>query len=484
MMNNMNDNELNRVVRVHQAIKKEEEEQEHDNDDEENKKTTQSITPKSIHGIYDDWKNGNWCWLLPATRNANGKTRQKRKSSDNCTKPTHSVKSEDGDDTKNNNDSATPEIKIAATTSTAEKKLSDGDGDGDDDNDNDDDDDNDNDDESNKPSPPKKKMRRCRLPINDIVNKENEEGEKEDCVYATYDEANNNTTNDNKDDDDDDDDEEKGYESWTEGNWCLLLPFSSTVVDNIETTRPAATYTGRRRAAVRSCNSSPDDGNDDVSSAKSNTRKITTTYNTWRNERWDEMFQRLVAYKKVNKSTTVTRNYKEDPELGNWVHHQRVANSSKLISAERTRRLDSIGFVWKIREPHEQFPWMDIYLTLVAYKKKHKSTNVPRYGAYPRLGKWVSKQRQFYNNKTLSIERINRLELIGFVWDPYDAQWMEMYGKLVEYKKENNSTKVPRLYTKYPSLGLWVSTQRKAYNNGKMTGKRLELLNSINFAWS
>jgi hypothetical protein len=480
MMNNMNDNELNRVVRVHQAIKKEEEEQEHDNDDEENKKTTQAIPPKSIHGTYDDWKNGNWCWLLPAKRNANGKTRQKRKSSDNCTKPTNSVKSEDDIDT-NNNDSATPEIKIAATTSTAEKKLSDGDGDGDDDDDDNDDDD---DDESNKPSPPKKKMRRCRLPINDIVNKENEEGEEEDCVYATYDEANNNTTNDNKDDDDDDDDEEKGYESWTEGNWCLLLPFSSTVVDNIETTRPATTPTSRRRrAVVRNCNSSPDDGNDDISSAKSNKRKSTTIrYDRWQNERWDEMFQRLVAYKKVHKSTTVPERYAEDPKLATWVQTQRRTCGKKNISVKRIGRLDSIGFVWKI---NDLVPWEEIYKRLVAYKKKHKSTNVPwMYEADPKLGLWVSKQRQFYNSKTLSIERINRLELISFVWDPFGAQWMEMYHKLLAYKKENNSTKVPFLYTKDPSLGIWVYTQRIAYNNGKMSGKRLELLNSINFVWS
>jgi hypothetical protein len=61
---------------------------------------------------------------------------------------------------------------------------------------------------------------------------------------------------------------------------------------------------------------------------------------------------------------------------------------------------------------------------------------------------------------------------------------MEMYQKLVAYKKEKNTTKVPSLYTKDPSLGIWVRTQRKNYSKGEMSGKRMELLNTINFVWS
>ena len=126
-----------------------------------------------------------------------------------------------------------------------------------------------------------------------------------------------------------------------------------------------------------------------------------------------------------------------------------------------------------------------MYQKLVAYKKKHKSTNVPlKYQTDPKLGSWVSTQRKSYNKKVLSIDRINHLELIDFVWDSHDAKWMEMYSKLVEYKKQNKSTVVPKFYTEDPSLGLWVCNQRVVYNKGKLSGKRLELLNSINFIWS
>jgi hypothetical protein len=320
---------------------------------------------------------------------------------------------------------------------------------------------------------------------------EEEEEKEEDSVYeeanntaTTSDNDNDNYSNNNNEEGDDD---EAGYESWTEGNWCLLLPFPTAVENEIETAGPATASASRRsRVVVRNrsnedynTDTDNDDGNDDVASAKSSKK----TYNKTRyEERWDEMFQRLVVYKKQHKSTNVPRHYIEDPKLGEWVQSQRTTYTQKTISVERIGRLDSIRFVWKM---YDLVPWEKLYQRLVGYKNNHKSTNVPaKYKKDPKLGNWVRRQRQYYNNKTLSIERINRLELIGFVWNPCDVRWMEMYHKLMAYKKQNNSTKVPTLYTKDPSLGLWVSTQRKAYNNGKMTGKRLELLNTINFVWS
>ncbi|OEU05699.1 hypothetical protein FRACYDRAFT_204728 [Fragilariopsis cylindrus CCMP1102] len=204
-------------------------------------------------------------------------------------------------------------------------------------------------------------------------------------------------------------------------------------------------------------------------------------YTKWQNERWGEMFQSLIAYKKERKSTNVPEGYTEDPKLAAWVHHQRSYYKNKELSVERIRRLDSIAFVWK---HYDLVPWEEMYQRLVAYKKQHRSTNVPnRYAEDLKLGWWVSKQRAFYDNKTLSIERTNLLESIGFAWDALDARWMDMYNKLIKYKKQNKSTRVPCSYTEDPSFGMWVSTQRQVYSQGKLSSRRLKLLNSINFVW-
>jgi hypothetical protein len=138
----------------------------------------------------------------------------------------------------------------------------------------------------------------------------------------------------------------------------------------------------------------------------------------------------------------------------------------------RTKRY--IGFVWKLQD---RVPWVEMFQRLVAYKKEHKSINVPdKCTADPRLGNWVHTQRQNYTKKELSVKRINRLELIGFVWDPFDARWMEIYHRLFAYKKQYRSTKVQCHYTEDPELGHWTIKQRGRYKENKLSEKRLELL--------
>ena len=63
---------------------------------------------------------------------------------------------------------------------------------------------------------------------------------------------------------------------------------------------------------------------------------------------------------------------------------------------------------------------------------------------------------------------------------------METYDRLVAYKKQHKSTQVPQTYTDEDNdmhLGMWVMNQRNVYNKGKLLKERVELLNSIDFAW-
>jgi hypothetical protein len=345
--------------------------------------------------------------------------------------------------------------------------------------------------------------------------------EEEDSDVKT-----NTAVNNNDNDNDDDVDDDYGYESWTEGNWCLLLPSTSTVDDdeNKNTTRRVRSNSRRRRQRHhrnRSISSSIslgvggddtdedeyDDNDDDISLGVGDddtdedeyddndddmiderTRTKTTGKRSMKykniayNKIWHEMFRQLVAYKKQHGSTSVPRSYKKDPKLGIWVNTQRASYNKKELSEERINLLESICFVWKMRVI---LPWDDMFQKLVAYKKQHKSTNVPRiFKEDPKLGLWVITQRTDYNTNYLSIKRINHFESICFIWDPHGAQWMEMYNQLIAYKKKYNSTIVPRKYKTDQKLATWVHFQRHTYNKGSLLEKRWELLNSINFVWS
>jgi len=99
------------------------------------------------------------------------------------------------------------------------------------------------------------------------------------------------------------------------------------------------------------------------------------------------------------------------------------------MTIERIRKLEAIGFVWNFRH----YAWNQQYLNLVAFKKQtspdpdQQHCNVPRdYPANQALGNWANTQRTQYRflqegkKSSMTIERIQKLEAIGFAWRRYN----------------------------------------------------------------
>jgi len=58
-----------------------------------------------------------------------------------------------------------------------------------------------------------------------------------------------------------------------------------------------------------------------------------------------------------------------------------------------------------------------------------------------------------------------------------EAQWLERFKELCQYRIDHGNTLVPRNYPKYPFLGKWVNNQRSDYKR-LMTQKNLEGTNA------
>ena len=110
-----------------------------------------------------------------------------------------------------------------------------------------------------------------------------------------------------------------------------------------------------------------------------------------------------------------------------------------------------------------------MYARLVAYKAQHGDCNVPQEWKQDRpLADWVSHQRKFKTKGHLPPERIQRLEALGFDWDPLTAQWEEMYARLVAYKAQHGDCTVPYEWKQDRPLGRWVGDQRKLKTKGSL----------------
>ncbi|MDH4328177.1 MAG: helicase associated domain-containing protein, partial [Nitrospira sp.] len=80
--------------------------------------------------------------------------------------------------------------------------------------------------------------------------------------------------------------------------------------------------------------------------------------------------------------------------------------------------------------------------------------------------------------------RRQRLDTLGFVWDPLAAQWEEGFRFLSIFRQREGHCRVPGTYRDPASgfrLGVWVGVQRAAQD--KLSPHRRERLNALGFVW-
>jgi hypothetical protein len=141
---------------------------------------------------------------------------------------------------------------------------------------------------------------------------------------------------------------------------------------------------------------------------------------------WDTRFEQVVKYKKANGDCNVSTKDSQNIELGRWVAAQRQAKKATQLSGERQAKLDSIGFVWNIRKCRprpfsvQQVDWNVRFGQLLAYKLAVGDCDVPQnFRPNQPLGRWVQTQRLANKNHTLTNERCEKLNSIGFDWGKF-----------------------------------------------------------------
>ena len=214
---------------------------------------------------------------------------------------------------------------------------------------------------------------------------------------------------------------------------------------------------------------------------------------TKRDQKWWTRFGDLEEYKHEQGDCNVPRHYKANQQLATWVKNQRQFYKNNKLASERIEALVGIGFEWArpTGPPPDDANWWTRFGELEEYKQERGDCNVPQhYKANPQLGIWVANQRQFYKNNKLESKRIEALEGIGFEWvrptggRPDDANWWKQFRKLEEYKQEHGDCNVSRRYKANPQLATWVASQRKSYQQKRLSTERIEALEDIGFEWT
>jgi hypothetical protein len=193
---------------------------------------------------------------------------------------------------------------------------------------------------------------------------------------------------------------------------------------------------------------------------------------------WEEMFDTLKEYKKNHGDTNVPSKWPEDKKLANWVYRQRGFYLDQQLSKDQVKRLENIGFVW---DPI----WEEMFDTLKEYKNVYGDCNVPsKWPENEKFATWVYIQHHRYRIGLLGVNRIKRLEEMGFLWGQFERIWEEMFNALREYKKNHGDCNVPQNWEEYKlKLGQWVRHQRLSYRIRKLSDGQIKCLEDIGFVW-
>lgn len=202
------------------------------------------------------------------------------------------------------------------------------------------------------------------------------------------------------------------------------------------------------------------------------------------------------------------------------MYRKYLQGEKSSMTPERIEALNKIGFIWSGIEnlsmdvPAESIgspiitgsstdisrknavlkvnaTWMRSFQELKQYMEEEK--DAPSAGS--KLGAWAARQRRARQNLQLGVkttmteERIELLESIGFDWSPWDTKWNMRIQELRDYKERFGDCMVPVHWKENPKLGSWVSTQRKYYKlhkagkTARITKERIRQLTEVGFVW-
>jgi len=152
-------------------------------------------------------------------------------------------------------------------------------------------------------------------------------------------------------------------------------------------------------------------------------------------KRWDFYFEELIRYKKKHGNCNVPQQRVGTTLLAKWVHKQRLLFSENRLSLEKFEALEKIGFYFCLRVSKTQ--WEDNFQLLLKQKEKKGTCNLNfneennvHLVAWTRLLRlqyilFQSGKTSFQILNDLSLERIQKLESIGFDWE-YDPKKVKL----------------------------------------------------------
>ena len=196
---------------------------------------------------------------------------------------------------------------------------------------------------------------------------------------------------------------------------------------------------------------------------------------------WERMFEALRQFRQQQGHCNVPRKWPKNRNLAAWCERQR----RRRLTTDQVRRLKAIGFSWdrpaeiSIKPDHE---WDSMFEALRQFKQQEGHCNVsPNSPENRKLAIWSEQQRQ--HRRLLAVNQVQRLEAIGFQWEPHDAEWERMFEALRQFRQQQGHCIVPLKWPDNPQLATWSECQRRSHRRGRLSMYSMKRLEELGFEW-
>ena len=146
-------------------------------------------------------------------------------------------------------------------------------------------------------------------------------------------------------------------------------------------------------------------------------------------------------------------------------------------------------------KPFHEEKWTHRYRELLEFRKEHGHSAVPHtYPKNPQLARWIKRQRRQHKlrqdgqTSTMTLERLDLLNSVDFIWDSHDLNWREKLEALTAFRAEMGHSNVPSNF-RDKKLSTWVKCQRRQYKlfwdskPSAMSLERIAALEKVGFEW-
>ncbi len=208
---------------------------------------------------------------------------------------------------------------------------------------------------------------------------------------------------------------------------------------------------------------------------------------------WNMRYQELFDFHKINGHSNVPYNH-PNHQLSRWVTNQRQNKrlKRKSMTTQRIAKLNELNFEFQMeknkngyRSYRNESTWMAKYNQLKQFQQTHNHCSV-KPSTDKNLWRWIDSQRTAFRRlqkgqkSSLTRERIELLEEIGFLWDPIDAKFNDRIQELKMFQEKHGHCDVAQSMNL--SLYSWMKSQRDQYEKfikgekSSLTKERVDLL--------